>query len=113
MDKLHVLSVFLKYKSFVYLKRKKCDIFCVLYISCFRKTPVCRWNKLITILQYFSGACLRNSFVKKSYCSMLFIFFRKRGIKEKKSTQLVLVKSKNMSKKESSGHSANNTSLFA
>lgn len=44
---------------------------------------------------------------------MLLIFFRKRGIKEKKSTQLVLVKSKNMSKKESSGHSVNNTSLFA
>ena len=40
-------------------------------------------------------------------------FFRKRGIKEKKSTQLVLVKSKNTSKKECSGDSANNTSLFA
>ena len=32
MEKIHVVSVFLKYKSFVYLKRKKCDIFCVLYI---------------------------------------------------------------------------------
>lgn len=40
-------------------------------------------------------------------------FFRKRGIKEKKSTQLVLVKSKNTSRKECSGDSANNTSLFA
>lgn len=44
---------------------------------------------------------------------MLFIFSEKGESKKKKSTQLVLVKSKNMSKKECSGDSANNTSLFA